>query len=395
MRAPSAPPRPTPRRESTPRGGDGRPTPKRSSDRLARHIVRPGIEVVQADWPTGTSMAGRALRASGSPTAERWMATATCSPTTSSASTTGRGSWTASSSTTASVSVTDWPTSRSSRWTSSTSGRPDLAGGSSTRTGSTARRVALVAGAPPHRLPGAGASEGRRDPGRPGATPTHWPMPDDSSNWLTPTWRPAGSGSCWSAGCPAPASRPSRRASDESSRHRASLGSTIRKELGRPADLTSGATDFGRGPLRPTLTDATYETLLERGGGRARAGRDSRARCVMDVRRVASAGPCGRGAPATPTSSRSDAMPPRALADRALRGPRRRRWRRIGRHAGDRRRSWPPGPLRGPRPRDRHGGIRRDRSPTRSDGWASRRTRSGYDDGYCRGTRHSTTVPPS
>ena len=78
----------------------------------------------RASLPRGRE---RALRRRASPPVGPATGTATCSPTTSSACPTVRACSTASSSTTTSATATCWPTSRSSRWTSSASVAPDLA----------------------------------------------------------------------------------------------------------------------------------------------------------------------------------------------------------------------------------------------------------------------------
>ena len=100
--------------------------------------------------------------------------TATCSPTTSSASTTGHASSTASSSTTSCATATCSPTSRSSRWTSNASVRRTPAPVPRVVQRVRGRDLSGVACAPLHRVPGPRAGEGgvparrarRRDRGR-------------------------------------------------------------------------------------------------------------------------------------------------------------------------------------------------------------------------------------
>ena len=102
------------------------------------------------------------------------------------------------------------------------------------------------------------AGPGRRGGGR--------ARPDGCSTWPSPTSRPAGSGSSWSADCPARASRRSGAASPSSSPTTVLRSDVVRKELvGLPANRPAPAA-VGEGIYDEPSRRRTYETMLQRAG---------------------------------------------------------------------------------------------------------------------------------
>ena len=185
---------------------------------------------------------------------------------------TGPASSTASSSTTRSASATACRTRPSSPWTSSTSAGPIWPSGSSTRTGRrrpTSGRASLehhhVAYRAQVRAKVAAIRAAQGDDAQRRGGP---PAPRTGSRTTSAL---AACGSCWSAGCPAPASPPLRPASNESSACASSAPTSSARRSGplrrgRRTRRTSAAAS-----TRPAVTDATYERMRQRGEGRALA----------------------------------------------------------------------------------------------------------------------------